>query len=83
MLLTVYKNITFSVAEVEASEGHVAVWVEDYGHDVPGGGELRRRDVPTKRPQEVSFVPRHAIVDLDVVVRTVAVELQLKEVKGE
>lgn len=57
--------------------------MEDDGHDVPRGGELRWRDVTTERPKEVSLVLRYAIVDLDVVISTVGVVLQLKGVKGE
>lgn len=57
--------------------------MEDDGHDVPRRGELRWRDVTTECPKEVSFVLRYAIVDLDVVISTVGVVLQLKVVKGE
>ncbi len=57
--------------------------MEDNGHDIPRGGELWRRDVPTEYPEEVPLVLRYAIVDLDVVVSTVGVVLQLEVVKGE
>lgn len=59
------------------------VRVEDDGHDVPGGGELRWGDVAAKRPKEVPRVLRYAVVDLDVVVSAVGMVLQLKVVKGE
>lgn len=75
--------VTFTVAHGEAPLGHVAVRVEDDGHGVPGRGELRRGDVPTVGAKEVALIFGHAVVDLDVVVGTVGMELQLKVVEGE
>lgn len=57
--------------------------MEDNRHDVPRGAELWRAHVATKRPQEVPFVLRDAVVDPDVVVCAAAVVLQLEVVKGE
>lgn len=57
--------------------------MEDNGHDIPRRCELRRGDVTTKCPKEVPFILGYAIVDLDVVVSTVGMVLQLKVVKGE
>lgn len=62
---------------------HVAVGVEDDRHDIPRRGELWRRDVTTEYPKEVPLILRYAVVDLDVVVRTVLVVLELKVLKGE
>lgn len=57
--------------------------MEDDGHDIPRRGELWRGDVTTKYPKEVPLILRYAIVDLDVVVSTVGVVLQLEVMKGE
>lgn len=57
--------------------------MEDDRHDVPGGGELRRRDVAAEHPEEVPLVLGHAVVDLDVVVGAAGVALQLEVVEGE
>lgn len=57
--------------------------MEDDGHDIPRRGELWRGDVTTKYPKEVPLILRYAIVDLDVVISTVGVVLQLKVMKGE
>lgn len=69
---------TFPVSHEEARVRHVAVGVEDDGHDVPGGAELRRRGVSAELPQKVALVRRDAVVDFDVVVGAVGVVLQLK-----
>ena len=57
--------------------------MEDDGHDVPRGGEPGRGDVAAEGSQEVPLVLGHAVVDPDVVVGTVAMELQLKVMEGE
>lgn len=63
--------------------GHVAVGAEDHGHDVPGGGEGWRGPVATEGAQEVSPVPGSPVVDLEVVVGTGVVVLQLEVAEGE
>lgn len=75
--------VTFPVSHQEARVSHVAVGVEDDGHDVPGRAELRRRRVSTELPQEVAFVLRDTVVDLDVVVGTVGMVLQLEVVERQ
>lgn len=57
--------------------------MEDDGHDIPGGGELRWGYVTTKCPEEVPLILRYAIVDLDIVVRTAGMVLQFKVVESE
>lgn len=57
--------------------------MEDDGHDIPRGGELRGGDVATKYPKEVPLILGYAVVYLDIVVSTASVVLQLKMVEGE
>lgn len=76
-------SFTFPVSRQEARVRDVAVRVEDDGHYVPGGAELRRRGVSAELPQKVAFVPRDAVVDFDVVVVAVGVVLQLKVVERQ
>lgn len=59
------------------------VRAEDDGHDVPGGGELWRGNVPAELPQHVALVLRDPVVNLDVVVVAVRMVLQLKVVEGQ
>lgn len=75
--------VTFSVANTESPLGHMAVWMEDDWHDVPRRGKLRRGDVSTKYPKEVSLIFRYAIVDLYVVVRAAGMVLQFKVVESK
>lgn len=76
-------KVTFSVTNTEAPVSHVAVWVEDDRHDIPRRGELWRGDVTAKYPKEVPLILRYAVVDLDVVVSTVGMVLELKVMEGE
>lgn len=57
--------------------------MEDDGHDIPRRCKLWRGDVTTKCPKEVTLILRYAIVDLNVVISTAGMVLQLKVVKGE
>lgn len=82
-MLCIKHGVTFSVANVEALVRHVAVRVEDNGHDIPGRRELGWGDVAAVCAQEVPLICRYAVVDLDVVVSAVGVVLQLEVVEGE
>lgn len=83
VILRQTEGVTFPVVNTEACVGHMAVGMEEDGHDIPRRGELWRRDVATISPKEVALILSYAVVDLYIVVGTVSMVLQLKVVKGQ
>lgn len=74
---------TFLVGSGEAALGHMPVGAEDDGHDMPGGGEGWRGAVAAEGAQEVALIPGSPVVDLEVVVGTGGMVLQLEVAEGE
>lgn len=74
---------TFVVGGGKATLGHMPVGAEDHSHDVPGRGKRWWGTAATEGAQEVALVPGCPIVDLEIVVSTGGVVLQLKVAEGE